>query len=86
MTEVYPLPVRVVNKQKWGCLAYLGKDHEICGESCDIIDQQYSFANQHRVRLYRIRKNVYWRIPGAIVADIQEVKPTGNPPRRTHHK
>jgi hypothetical protein len=86
MTEHYPLPVIVVNKQKWGALSYLGHHHDICGETCHVIDQKFSFAGGHRVRLYRISNNVHWRIPGALVADIQNVAPASAPLRRRHHK
>ena len=89
MTDFFSLPVKVHDKHRWGCLALLGKDHEICGETCHVVNENYSFAGGHRVRIYRIKKNVYWKIPGPLVADIKNVAPPTIPsgaPRRTHHK
>jgi hypothetical protein len=66
---------------RWGALAYFGKDHEITGEKQSCINEKYSFKGGHRVRIYKIKKNVYWRIPSAIQVDISDV-PTRRVPNR----
>jgi len=81
-TKYMQIPVRIVNNRKWGWLSAFGERHEFCGEDIRPIDQQYSFADQHRVRLYVAKKNVHWRIPeGFEPVDISQVQPA-NPPRR----
>jgi hypothetical protein len=56
-----------------------------------MVENKYSFAGGHRVRLYRFKDNVHWRIPAGVELDISRVDPTtGNgaaqPPRRRHDK
>jgi hypothetical protein len=75
MAERASIPVRVVNGEKWGDLNSIQSTHEICGEKVDMVNSNFSFAGGHRVRLYRFRKNVHWRIPAAITLDITDVKP-----------
>jgi hypothetical protein len=76
------VPVRLVNNARWGALAYLGETHEICAEKGDCIDQKFSFAGQHRVRLWRFRKNVHWKIPTGVDLDISGVQRAAPPRRR----
>ena len=86
MTETYALPIISHDKQKWGCLSYHSHTAEICGEKINTIDNNYSFKGGHRVRLFKIKGNVHWKIPGAIVVDIKDVEPSPDPPARRHHK
>jgi hypothetical protein len=60
---------------RWAALSAFGKDHEITGENLSCIDQKYSFKGGHRVRIYKIKKNVHWRLPAAVVLDITDVPP-----------
>jgi hypothetical protein len=71
------VPVIEYGGYRWAALVFFGKDHEITGESFSCIDQKYSFKDGHRVRIFKIKKNVHWRLPSAIVLDITDV-----PPRR----
>jgi hypothetical protein len=75
MSDHINIPVIEHDGYRWAALAYYGKDHEIIGESSNCIDQKYSFKGGHRVRMYRIRKQVYWRIPSAVTLDITNVAP-----------
>jgi hypothetical protein len=77
MHDHISVPVIEHGGYRWGALAYFGKDHEFTGEDFKCIDQKYTFRNEHRVRIIRIRKQVYWRIPVGITLDIGAV-----PPRR----
>jgi hypothetical protein len=85
MSESIRVPVRSVPKDgKWGALYLLALTHEICAEKVDCVSEKYSFAGGHRVRLYRFKKNVHWRIPESVQLDISAV-PAANgapPPRR----
>lgn len=75
--------VKMVNGERWGDLSAIAPTHDICGERVDCIDSKFTFAGQHRVRLYRFRKNVHWRLPQeAIELDISAV-PVAQVPRRT---
>jgi hypothetical protein len=77
------VPVRVVGTTKWGELSSLAPSHEICGEIVQRKNQNFSFAGEHRVRLYKFTKNVHWRIPeGVIELDISGVPPAQMPRRR----
>jgi hypothetical protein len=69
------LQVRVIEYDgyKWAALADFGKDHDIIGEAQSCINQKYSFKGGHRVRIFRIKKNVYWRLPSTITLDISDV-------------
>jgi len=69
------VPVRTLGTVRWGALAYMGDTHEICGEKADCIDQKFSFAGGHRVRLFRFKKNVHWKIPQGVELDIAAVAP-----------
>ena len=75
------VPIRRVGAEKWGDLSALSQTHEICGEKVKCVNQNYSFANEHRVRLFKFTKNVHWRIPEGIELDISEIA-QAEPPRR----
>jgi hypothetical protein len=86
MTARVNIPVKRVGTENWGALAWYGETHDICGEKVHCVDEKFSFAGQHRVRLFRFKKNVHWRIPAGVTLDITAVRPATPPPRRFHHK
>lgn len=67
---------------RWGALAFLAEQHEICGETVRMKEEGHSLFGQHRVRLYTFKKNVYWKIPAGVEVDISNVNPASGPPRR----
>jgi len=70
------LPIVEYGGYDWGALAFLGKDHEITCETFQKVEEKYSFKDGHRVRIYRLKKNVYWRLPSsALQMDITDVAP-----------
>lgn len=81
MKDGIRVPIKVVGGDQWGDLNSLGLAHEICGEVVTLRDQNYSFAGGHRVRLYKFKKNVHWKIPRGTVLDISGVVPAA-PPRK----
>jgi hypothetical protein len=87
MSEHVRIPVREYGREKWGWLSALCPDHEIVGYDFKMVDQNYSFVGGHRVRLYKIKGNVHFKIPSGIEFDISAVAPAA--PRRQdrrHHK
>ena len=82
MRERVSVPVKIANKTKWGDLTVFGQTHEICGESVKEMNNRFSFAGQHRVCLYRFKKNVHWKIPAGTELDISSVSPGQTPRRR----
>ena len=81
MPDYVRVPIKKVNSEKWGQLSLFGLNHQICGEKFALKDNSYTFAGQHRVRLYSVRKNVHWKIPEGTQLDIEGVVPA-TPPRR----
>jgi hypothetical protein len=72
----------MVGTERWGQLSAFGDAHLICGETVKLRDEKFSFAGQHRVRLYSFKKNVHWKIPDGIPLDIAAVPPAASAPRR----
>lgn len=83
MSDHVRVPVKTVGTERWGQLNLLSDTHLICGESVKLKENNYSFAGQHRVRLYSFKKNVHWKIPEGISLDVTGVAPAGAAPRRT---
>lgn len=79
MTKYVQVPIVEHDGKKWGALAHLALDHEItCESTIKCINEKYSFRGGHRVRVYKFKKQVYWKLPSqAIEIDISDV-----PPRR----
>lgn len=76
------IPIKVLNNKQWGDLNSLGDKHEFCAESVKLKNESFSFAGNHRVRLWVAKKNVHWKIPdSAQIVDLSEVAPA-LPPRR----
>jgi len=82
MADHVRVPVKTVGDERWGQLNLLGDSHLICGETVKLKDGNYSFAGQHRVRLYSFKKNVHWKIPEGIPLDVTGVAPATPAPRR----
>jgi hypothetical protein len=80
-TEFIRVPVKKVNRERWGQLTVFGDRHEFCGNDIHLRNENFSFAGGHRVRLYVARGNVHWRIPEGVSLDITQVQ-AENPPRR----
>lgn len=57
------VPIKIVRGEAWGDLAALALSHEFVGEKHRMVEERYSFAGGHRVRLISLKKNVHWRIP-----------------------
>jgi hypothetical protein len=83
MSDHVRVPVKKVGSERWGQLSALSDAHLICGETVKLKDDNYSFAGQHRVRLYSFKKNVHWKIPEGITLDVTGVTPAATAPRRT---
>ena len=82
MTDTVGIPVRVWKGDRWGALSFKDSGaHDVCGETVKLIDENFSIFGQHRVRLYRFKKNVHWRVPAGVELDIAGVSPA-QPPRR----
>jgi len=72
MAEHVNIPIVEHDGSKWAALAYFGKDQDFTGEDFKCTNRQYSFKGGHRVRIYRIKKQVYWKIPSRVL-DITDV-------------
>lgn len=81
MADSLRIPVKTIGTERWGQLCVLAESHVLCGEVVKKKDDNYSFAGQHRVRLYSFKKNVHWKIPDGIQLDVTGVPPA-TPPRR----
>ena len=76
------VPVTEHKGEKWGDLNSIDMTHEVCGENVKCITENFSFKGGHRVRLFRFKKNVYWRLPSNVVTlDISGVT-AGPAPRK----
>jgi hypothetical protein len=82
MSEVVRLPVKKWGATKWADLGSLGHIHEIIGEKFDMKDNNYSFAGGHRVRLFKVKNNVHFKIPEGVTLDISGVTPAEAPRRQ----
>jgi hypothetical protein len=83
MTNFISVPIKEVHGEKWGQLNLFGVKHEICAESCKVKSEQFSFAGEHRTRLYALKSNVHWKIPEGVELDISAVRAEGAVRRRT---
>jgi predicted RNA-binding protein associated with RNAse of E/G family len=81
MADHIQVPVVEHDGYRWAALAFYGKDHEITGEKQACLNQKYSFKGGHRVRIYKIKQNVYWKIPSTVTLDISNV-PARRVPQR----
>ncbi len=80
------VPVKTVNGEQWADLGALAIAHDIVGEKVDKKDDSFSFAGGHRVRLYKFKKNVHFKVPTGTTLDITAVSaPNAPAPRRAGH-
>ncbi len=87
MANCIQVPIKLVGTERWGQLSLLSDTHLICGESVKLKDENFSFAGQHRVRLYIFKKNVHWKIPlEAISLNIASVSPADAPRRNQRNR
>jgi hypothetical protein len=76
MSKCVQVPIIEHDGYRWGALANFGKDHEITCEATKLLEDKYSFKGGHRVRIYRLKKQVYWKLPSvAVEIDISGVAP-----------
>lgn len=79
IAKTISIPLKTVGGRSWGDLNSFALSHEICGERVDLVDNSYSFAGGHRVRLYKFKKNVHWAVPMGIDLEISDVPSPGSP-------
>ncbi len=85
MKEFLHVPIRIVGKEKWGALAYLvagTQSIDFVAEKVDCVNEKFSFADGHRVRRYRLKKQIHFSIPHEVKLDIEAVQPAEAPRRR----
>jgi hypothetical protein len=80
MADTIRVPIKKVGTTNWGRLSTFGLTHFVCAEEWKVVDQNFSFAGQHRVRKIKLRKNVHWEIPDNV--DISGVEPAEAPRRQ----
>jgi hypothetical protein len=80
--------IKMHGTEQWGCLDTWGNNSvDIVAETWNNVNDQYSFVGGHRVRLFRVRKNVHFKIPpGATTFDITDVVPAPAAPTKRHDK
>ena len=77
------VPVKLVNGEKWADLSALALTHDIVGEKVHKADENFSFAGGHRVRLFKFKKNVHFKVPVGKDLDITNVTQPTVPRRIT---
>ncbi len=82
MQQYVQMPVRLVNGERWAILSMRGEQHYFCGERIKKKKENFSFADQHRVRLYVAKKNVHWKITEGVELKMSEVNTARQPSRR----
>ena len=77
------IPITTYRNDRWGDLCGAINYHtvEIIGEDFKLKDFKFSFSGGHRVRRFKVKKNVHFKIPAGIKLDITDVTP-GQAPRR----
>lgn len=66
------VPVVLINNERWADLKAIGQTHLVCGEKVECINSSFSAAGGHRVRVYRFKKNVHWKVEG-LELDVSDV-------------
>jgi hypothetical protein len=79
MRDKIELPIKVVNGERWADFTVYGKSHEICGTTVKS-KADFSFAGEHRVRLFKFTSCVHWKLPSGVI-DITDVAPAEAPRR-----
>jgi len=86
MKERIRVPIRIVNGQKWGHLGAFCTNHEVCADDFRLKDNKFSFANGHRVRLYKVSGTVHFKVPAGTKLDITDVTPRELPRRQQRQR
>jgi hypothetical protein len=81
------VPIKEWNGDRWGalCLLTTSPTFELIAEAFDQKDAKFSFVGGHRVRLYKLKKNVHFKVPPEVAGvdlDISSIQPGATPPRR----
>jgi hypothetical protein len=78
------IPVKKWDGGEWGEISALGPTltYEIVGEDVRLHKEKYTFSGGHRVRLFKFKKNVHFRLPEGTKLDITAVPDGVPPPRR----
>lgn len=75
-----PVPVRTIHGENWGHLGHFADVHEIIGYDFRLKKQNFTVRGNHRVRLYKVKGNVHWKIPpGPKLYSIKDI-PKGTAP------
>ena len=72
------VPLKKFGNDLWADLGALGsRVWEVTCEKSDLKDNQYSFIGGHRVRLFKLKDNVHFKLPADFKVDIRAVPATG---------
>lgn len=83
MSEIIKVPIVLNGTEKWGALSHLTTGAiDVVAESGGIHSEKFTFKGQHRVRLYRLKKNVHFKVPLGTELNIAAVPPAAQAPRR----
>lgn len=83
MSRDINVPVRMFKGKAWAWLSGVATAHHIVAEqNPKLVDQNFSFIDGHRVRLWKFKKNVHWK-PAGQELEISKVKPATTPRRKT---
>jgi hypothetical protein len=84
MTDSVRVPVRMHNNERWGALSFLegGKTIEVIAERFEPKNDSFSFIGGHRVRLYKLKSSVHFKVPTGVTLDISGVPPATQPTLR----
>jgi hypothetical protein len=83
MSQVYRVPIIVHDSAKWGALSHITTGSiDVVAEKFNLENSNLSFVGGHRVRLYRLKKNVHFKIPQGTELNISDVPPQQAPRRQ----
>lgn len=78
-----PVPIKKFSGDYWGDLCSFGTHSvEIVGEVVHKRNDNFPFIQGHRVRLFKFKKNVHFKVPAGTDIDISGVQPGKSPTRR----
>jgi hypothetical protein len=85
VTDKIVVPIRMYNGEKWGALTYIacGRPLEVVAEQFEQKKDNFSLFGQHRVRLFKLKANIHFKLPpDAVTLDISNVPASTQPPTR----
>jgi hypothetical protein len=83
------VPIRIYNGEKWGALTYIacGRPLEVVAEQFEQKKENFSLFGQHRVRLFKLKANIHFKLPAdAVTLDISGVPAAVQPPPTRRQK